>query len=110
MRRGGIVEFPSADLQVWGRDGKICTYTIDGRVNADMPDVFGKALRSTDMTSIRVKSSFPGPLPSWCEWEKGSEPKQDKRCGTCKYEDLDDNDEPCDSCRGPNFSEWEPKA
>ena len=37
-------------------------------------------------------------------------PKQDKRCGTCKYEDLDDNDEPCDSCRGPNFSEWEPKA
>ena len=43
-------------------------------------------------------------------WEIVDEPKQDKRCGTCKYADLDDNDEPCDSCRGPNFSEWEPKA
>ena len=69
-----------------------------------------RALFGSRYDHIRVPESFTGPLPEWCEWEKGSEPKQDKRCGTCKYADLDDNDEPCDSCRGPNFSEWKPKA
>jgi len=115
VRRGGIVEFPSADLQVWGRDGKIETYTIDGRVNADMPDVFGKALRSTDMTSIRVKSSFPGPLPSWCEWEKGSEPQRSaetlvvKECETCLYQDDESHSKHCAPCNKPTVAGWQPK-
>jgi hypothetical protein len=69
-------------------------------------DYVGKSLRAlfgSRYDHLRVPESFTGPLPEWCEWEKGSEPKPDgyEGCWNCAKHVASGNDG--NACKG---HEW----
>ena len=86
VRRGGNIGPSGGDVEMWRGDAHV-TSTSFTSFN-DYPVLFGldnfKVLGTT-YDHLRVPEAFTGPLPEWCEWEKGSEPKPDgyRGCVNC---------------------------
>ena len=94
VRRGGVTGPRGGPVEMWLGSKEINSTSFASF--ADPDGLFGMPafkVNGADFDHIRVPESFTGPLPEWCEWEKGSEPKPDgyRGCVNCASKRADMN-------------------